>query len=264
MAAGSSGSGGASGGDGGISGGSGGGGGDRIRRRRRRERTPAHTGQRLHKRRGRKASSRQWLERQLNDPYVTAAKQHGYRSRAAFKLAQMADKHTVFTAGDRVVDLGAAPGGWAQIARGRIGDTGAVVALDLLEMAPLPGVTICQGDITDDAAAARVRDALPGGRADVVLSDMAPNTTGHRPTDRLRMLTIIEAALDLAEAVLAPGGRFLAKTLTLGGDEAVMDRLRGGFDHVRFIKPAASRPESAETYVLATGFRGGADPDPPA
>lgn len=248
MATGSSGSSGGS---------SGGGGGDRIRRQRRRERTPAHAGQRLHKRRGRKASSRQWLERQLNDPYVTAAKQHGYRSRAAFKLAQMADKHTIFTGGDRVVDLGAAPGGWAQIARERVGDSGTVVALDLLEMTPLPGIAILRGDVTADGTAERVRRALPGGAADVVLSDMAPNTTGHRPTDRLRILTIIEAALGLAEAILAPGGRFLAKTLTLGGDEDVMDQLRRDFDHVRFIKPAASRPESAETYVLASGYRGG-------
>jgi 23S rRNA (uridine2552-2'-O)-methyltransferase len=256
MATGSSGS------SGGSSGGSGGGG-DRIRRQRRRERTPAHTGQRLHKRRGRKASSRQWLERQLNDPYVTAAKQHGYRSRAAFKLAQMADKHTIFARGDRVVDLGAAPGGWAQIARERAGDSGTVVALDILEMTPLPGIAVVQADITADGTAALVRESLPDGRADVVLSDMAPNTTGHRPTDRLRILTIIEAALDLAEGILAPGGRFLAKTLTLGGDEDVMDRLRRDFDHVRFIKPAASRPESAETYVLASGYRGGAGTDPP-
>jgi len=261
MAMGSSGSGGGSAGGGGSSGG---GGGDRIRRQRRRERTPAHTGQRLHKRRGRKASSRQWLERQLNDPYVTAAKQHGYRSRAAFKLGQMADKHTIFARGDRVVDLGAAPGGWAQIARERVGERGGVLALDLLEMAPLPGISVVQADITADGTAALVRDNLPGGGADVVLSDMAPNTTGHRPTDRLRILTIIEAALDLADDILAPDGRFLAKTLTLGGDEAVMDRLRRDFDHVRFIKPAASRPESAETYVLATGYRGGNGEAPPA
>jgi 23S rRNA (uridine2552-2'-O)-methyltransferase len=253
MAGGSS----SSGGGGSGRGGSGGGGGDRIRRQRRRERTPAHAGQRLHKRRGRKASSRQWLERQLNDPYVTAAKHHGYRSRAAFKLAQIADKHRVFEPGDRVVDLGAAPGGWAQIAKERVGGTGSVIALDILEIAPLPDITILQDDITADGTAVRVRNALPGAQADVVLSDMAPNTTGHRPTDRLRILTIIEAALDLAEAILAPGGRFLAKTLTLGGDEAVMSRLRREFDHVRFVKPAASRPESAETYVLATRYRGG-------
>lgn len=239
------------------SGGASGGGGDRIRRRRRRERTPAHAGgQRLHKRRGRKPSSRQWLERQLNDPYVAAAKQHGYRSRAAFKLTQMADKHPVFTRGDRVVDLGAAPGGWAQIAAERVGERGTVVALDVLEMTPLPDVTFVQADIHDAGTPARVRETLPGGAADVVLSDMAPNTTGHRPTDRLRILAILEAALDLAEGVLAPGGRFLAKTLTLGGDEEVMTRLRREFEHVRFVKPAASRPESAETYVLASGFKG--------
>mgnify|MGYP000081809997 CR=1 FL=1 len=239
----------------GKSGNSGGSGGDRIRRQRRRARTPAHTGERLHKRRGRKASSRQWLERQLNDPYVSAAKAQGYRSRAAFKLSQIADKHTLFEPGDRVVDLGAAPGGWAQVARERVGDTGAVVALDLLAMDPLPDVIIHQGDITDPATLPAIREAL-GGPANVVLSDMAPNVTGHRTADRLRMLEVVEAALDLAEAVLAPGGRFLAKTRQLGGDEEVMQRLRRDFDHMRFVKPAASRPESAETYVLATGYRG--------
>ena len=230
------------------------GGGDRIRRQRRRARTPAHTGERLHKRRGRKASSRQWLERQLNDPYVSAAKAQGYRSRAAFKLSQIADKHAVFEPGDRVVDLGAAPGGWAQVARERVGETGRVVALDLLAMDPLPAVTILQGDITDPETTATVRNALDGG-ADVVLSDMAPNVTGHRTTDRLRMLEVVEAALELAEGVLAPGGRFLAKTRQLAGDETVMQRLRRDFAHMRFVKPAASRPESAETYVLATGYR---------
>lgn len=240
----------------GGSGGSSGGGGDRIRRQRRRQRTPAHTSERLHKRRGRSASSRQWLERQLNDPYVSAAKARGYRSRAAFKLSQIADKHTMFEPGDRVVDLGAAPGGWAQVARERVGESGAVVALDVLAMDPLPGVTVLQRDITDPDSQSAVREAL-GGPADVVLSDMAPNVTGHRTTDRLRMLEVVEAALALAEAVLAPGGRFLAKTRQLGGDEEVMQRLRHHFAHMRFVKPAASRPESAETYVLATGYRGG-------
>lgn len=229
-------------------------GGDRIRRQRRRQRTPAHSGERLVKTH-RKASSREWLQRQLNDPYVAESRQRGYRSRAAMKLLQMDDKHGLLKPGYRVVDLGAAPGGWCQVARERVGDTGRVVGLDLLPMDPLPDVTLIEGDINEPETVARLRETLSGG-ADVVLSDMAPNATGQRPIDRLRILAVVEAALDLAEAVLTPGGIFLAKTLQLGGSEELLDRLRVAFERVHFVKPDASRAESAETYVLATGFKG--------
>jgi len=229
----------------------------RIRRRRRPERRPARTGGgRLHSAKGRKASSRQWLERQLNDPYVAEAKRRGYRSRAAFKLIEIDDKHAVLPKGARVVDLGAAPGGWCQVAAERVGPKGRVLGLDLLPVDPLPGVTLLQGDMTDPESVERLRAEL-GGPADVVLSDMAPNATGHRPTDRLRVLAVVEAALDFAETVLAHGGTFLAKTLSSGGDGELVARLKRGFAEVRHVKPPASRTGSAETYVLAKGYRGG-------
>ncbi len=230
----------------------------RIRRRRRPERRPAQTGgARLHNAKGRKASSRQWLERQLSDPYVAEAKRRGYRSRAAFKLIEMDDKHGILSKGARVVDLGAAPGGWCQVAAERIGSKGRIVGLDLLAIDPLPGATLLQGDMTDPETAERLRAELDGP-AGVVLSDMAPNATGHRPTDRLRVLAVVEAALDFAEAVLAPGGTFLAKTLSSGGDGELVARLKREFAEVRHVKPPASRTGSAETYVLAKGYRGGA------
>lgn len=226
----------------------------RIRRQRRGVRAPAGGGDRLQKTRGRSASSRQWLERQIKDPYAGAARRQGYRSRAAFKLIEIDDKHRLLRPGQRVLDLGAAPGGWCQVAAERVGAEGTVLGLDLLEIDPLPGVRLLQGDITEPETAAALRAALEGP-ADLVLSDMAPNATGHRPTDQLRVLAVVEAALDLAEAVLRPGGAFLAKTLQLGGAQDLMTRLKRDFDSVRHVKPPASRQESAELYLLAEGYR---------
>lgn len=207
--------------------------------------------------RGRKESSRRWLERQLNDPYVARAQEVGYRSRAAFKLTEIDDKHHFLGKGQRVVDLGAAPGGWCQAARERVGESGRVVGIDLLEVDPLPGVELLQGDMTEPETAERLRMLLDGP-ADVVLSDMAPNLTGQRKIDQLRVLATVEAALDFAESVLAPGGAFLAKTLQSGGAEEVLARLKRRFDKVQHVKPPASRADSAETYVLATGYLGDA------
>jgi 23S rRNA (uridine2552-2'-O)-methyltransferase len=232
---------------------------DRMRRQRRRARTPSGRGgdggARLQSARGRKDSSRRWLERQLSDPYVAKAQQAGYRSRAAYKLIEIDDKHRLLAPGRTVVDLGAAPGGWCQVARERLGDTGRVIGLDLLELDPLPGVELLQGDITEAATAERL-EALLDGPADVVLSDMAPNLTGQSRIDRLRVLAAVEAALDFAERVLAPGGHFLAKTLQAGSGDELMQRLKRDFAQVRHVKPPASRADSAESYVLATGYRG--------
>lgn len=229
--------------------------GERIRRRRRRERTPAAGGERLASAKGRKESSRHWLQRQLRDPYVAEAKRLGYRSRAAFKLIEIDDKYKLLKPGMRVVDLGAAPGGWCQVARERVGEHGRVVGLDLLEIEPIAGVELFQGDMNDPATPERLRACL-GGPADAVLSDMAPNATGHKRTDQLRVLAVVEAALDFAEEVLAPGGTFLAKTLQSGGTGELATRLKRAFRQVRYVKPPASRSASAETYVLATGYRG--------
>jgi 23S rRNA (uridine2552-2'-O)-methyltransferase len=225
---------------------------DRIRRQRRKARRPAGQG-RLKPGKARDASSRQWLERQWNDPYVAAAARDGYRARSAYKLIEIDDRHRILPAAGRVLDLGAAPGSWCQVARQRVGPDGVVVGLDLLESEPLPGATLVVGDVHDPETAAPLRAAL-GGPADAVLSDMAPNTTGHKPTDRLRVEAVAEAALDLAEEVLAPGGSFLAKMLHAGGSNAVTDRLKQRFRRVEHIKPPASRSESDEVYVLATGF----------
>ena len=244
-----------------TTGGPGGGGSGRIRRQRRRQRTPAPgASERVRKTRGRSTSSQQWLARQINDPYVAEAKRRGYRSRAAFKLIEIDDKHRILQHGQRVIDLGAAPGGWCQVARERIGQTGRIAGLDLLPVEPLPDVTFLEGDITDAETASQLRSTLDGA-ADLVLSDMAPNATGHRPTDQARVLGVVEAALDLAEETLCPGGSFLAKTLQVGGAEELITRLRAAFDKVQFVKPRASRPDSAETYLLATGFHGPPAPE---
>ncbi len=235
-------------------------GGDKRRRRRRRDGAtvaapPSGAAARLRKVKGRKPSSRRWLERQLKDPYVVEAQRRGYRSRAAFKLIEIDDKHRLLRPGQRVVDLGAAPGGWCQVAAERVGERGRVVGLDLLEMDPLPGVEFLQGDMTDPETSERLR-AMLDGPVDVVLSDLAPNATGHAPTDRLRIMAAVEAALDFAEEVLRPGGSFLAKTLHSGSAPDLMERLKRMFGHVHHVKPPSSRPESAEKYVLATDYRG--------
>ncbi len=206
--------------------------------------------------RRRKTSSTRWLQRQLNDPYVAAAKREGYRSRAAYKLIEIDDRHGILTRGDVVVDLGAAPGGWSQVAAQKVMPRGQVIAIDLLEIAPIPDVTILQGDLLEDSGLAAVNEALAGGKADVVLSDMAPSATGHRQTDHLQTVALAEAGLDFACRVLAPGGTFLAKVFQGGAEQEMLNRLKRSFATVRHLKPKASRPESPETYVLATGFRG--------
>ena len=205
--------------------------------------------------RGRKLSSTKWLQRQLNDPYVARARAEGYRSRAAYKLIELDDKFGVLKPGGRVVDLGAAPGGWCQVAVARTKGTGRVVGIDYLGMEPVDGAEVLQMDFTDEAAPDRLR-ALLGGRADVVMSDMAAPTTGHRATDHLRIVALAEEALGFAEEVLAPGGAFLAKVLQGGSEQTLLDRMKRGFERVAHAKPAASRQDSAEMYVVATGYRG--------
>ncbi|HKA65107.1 MAG TPA: RlmE family RNA methyltransferase [Methyloceanibacter sp.] len=208
---------------------------------------------------GRKIASTRWLQRQLNDPYVEEAKRRGYRSRAAFKLIEMDDKYRVLRPGMIVLDLGAAPGGWSQIAAERVGAAGGkgqVLAVDLAAIEPLLGVEVLTLDVSDEAAAAAIRAGLRGDRADVVLSDMASPATGHRATDHLRVVALVEAALDLAEIVLRPGGTFLAKVFQGGAGGELVARLKRSFAKVQHVKPKASRPESPEVYVLATGFRG--------
>ena len=204
-------------------------------------------------------SSTLWLERQLNDPYVARAKREGFRSRAAYKLIEIDDKHRLFKDGMRVIDLGAAPGGWSQVAAKRVSagrGRGRVIAIDLLAMGAIPGVDFLQLDFLDATAPDRLR-AMLGGEADVLLSDMAANATGHRKTDHLRIMALAEAAAEFAREVLAPGGAFLCKVLQGGTEAALLARLKLDFSSVRHVKPAASRADSAELYLLATGFRGG-------
>jgi 23S rRNA (uridine2552-2'-O)-methyltransferase len=207
----------------------------------------------------RKLSSKLWLERQLNDPYVAKAKAQGYRSRAAFKLAEIDDKHRLLKPGMTVVDLGAAPGGWSQVAAKRVGAVdgkGKVIAIDLLEMGEIPGVTFAQLDFLDHDAPEKLI-AMMGGRANIVMSDMAANTTGHRKTDQLRIVGLVETAAAFACDVLSPGGTFLAKVFQSGADAELQAQLKRDFASVKHVKPAASRQDSSERYVLATGFRGG-------
>ena len=200
-------------------------------------------------------SSRAWLQRQINDPYVARAKREGYRSRAAFKLAEIDDKFHLLKTGARVVDLGAAPGGWSEVAARRIGSSGKVVALDILDMKPITGVEFVMLDFLDAAAPDRLKAVL-GGEADVVLSDMAANTTGHRQTDHLRIMALAEAAAHFGREVLAPDGSFLCKVLQGGTEAALLAELKRDFAGVKHIKPPASRTDSAELYLLARGFRG--------
>jgi len=208
--------------------------------------------------RGRSVSSQLWLKRQLDDPYVRRAKSEGYRSRAAFKLVEIDDKHKILKPGGRVVDLGAAPGGWSQVAAQRVKagqGTGKVVAIDLLEIEPIANVEFAQIDFLDDNAPDRIKEML-GGRADVVLCDMAANTIGHRKTDHLKIVALVEAAAEFAREVLAPGGAFLAKVIQGGTEGELLASLKRDFTSVKHVKPPASRAGSAELYVLATGFRG--------
>ncbi|PPD45160.1 MAG: rRNA methyltransferase [Methylocystis sp.] len=211
--------------------------------------------------RKRSLSSTLWLERQLNDPYVARAKRDGYRSRAAYKLIEMDDRFHLLKPGGRIVDLGAAPGGWSQIAADRVkakDGRGKVVGVDLLDMEPINGVDFAVKDFNDDDAPDFVKNML-GGEADGVMSDMAANATGHKQTDHLRIVALAELAAEFAMDVLAPKGFFVAKVIQGGTEGQLLARLKKDFAAVRHVKPAASRADSAELYVLATGFRGRRD-----
>ena len=208
--------------------------------------------------RKRSLASTLWLERQLNDPYVEKARREGYRSRAAYKLLEIDDKYKLLKPGQRIVDLGAAPGGWSQVAAARTQareGKGRAVAIDLKPMDPIEGVEFRRMDFNDPLAPSLLEAAL-GGQADGVLCDMAANATGHRKTDHLRIMGLVELAADFASAVLAPGGFFLAKVLKGGAEGELVARLKREFETVRHVKPKASRADSAELYLLATGFRG--------
>lgn len=209
----------------------------------------------------RSLSSQKWLERQLNDPYVARAKREGYRSRAAFKLLEIDEKYHILKPGQRIVDLGAAPGGWSQIAAKKVGPKGKVVGIDLLPIDPMAGVEFIQLDFLDESAPGKLIEML-GGPADVVMSDMAANTTGHKKTDHLRIMGLAEAAIYFAREILAPGGVFVAKVFQGGTEAQLLADLKRDFAVVRHVKPAASRADSAELYVLATGFRGAAGQTP--
>ncbi|CAK0739788.1 Ribosomal RNA large subunit methyltransferase E [Azospirillaceae bacterium] len=205
----------------------------------------------------RSLSSTLWLERQLNDPYVAEARRAGWRSRAAFKLLQLDERFHLLRPGARVVDLGAAPGGWSQVVVDRVKPDegrGRVVALDILEMEPVPGAVVLCLDFLDDSAPDRLRAAL-GGMADLVLSDMAAPTTGHAATDHLRIMGLAETAYDFAASILAPGGAFVCKLFQGGAERELLTRLKRDFASVRHAKPPASRADSSETYLVATGYR---------
>lgn len=209
---------------------------------------------------GRKVSSKLWLERQLNDPYVIEAQRRGLRSRAAFKLLELDEKFHVLKSGARVVDLGAAPGGWSQVAaqvvlHGKNGAHGKIVAIDIQEMEDIPGVTILHKDFTEDDAPEVLKKAL-GGEADLVMSDMAAPATGHTATDHLRIMGLVEPALEFAREVLAEGGTFLAKVLQGGTENQLLAAMKRDFKTVKHAKPPASRADSAEMYVIALGFKG--------
>lgn len=209
-------------------------------------------------------SSRRWLARQQRDPYVVQARRAGYRSRAAFKLAELDDRFGFLRPGGRVLDLGAAPGGWAQVAAERVAaksGQGVVVAVDLLAMPPLPGVSVLTLDVSLPASESAIRQAL-GGAADVVLSDMAPNASGHAGVDHLRIVALVEQAAELAWRLLRPGGVFVAKVRQGGAEGDLLRRLKHAFASVRHAKPKASRAESAEVYLVAQGFRPAREGEP--
>lgn len=205
-----------------------------------------------------KPSSRRWIERQLNDPYVQRAKREGMRSRAAYKLTEIDDKHLLLKPGKKVIDLGAAPGGWCQVAAHRVESSDEeirVVGIDYLGMDGMAGVTILEMDFLDDEAPQALMDAL-GGRPDIVLSDMAAPTVGHRKTDHMRTMHLVEVAADFALKVLRPGGHFLSKTFQGGTEKSLLDLLKANFKSVIHVKPPASRAESVELYLLAKDFKG--------
>ncbi|GAB5468704.1 MAG: RlmE family RNA methyltransferase [Rhodospirillales bacterium] len=211
--------------------------------------------QRVHTARQRSLGSTIWLQRQLNDPYVAEAKLRGYRSRAAFKLAQLDDRFELIKPASRIIDLGCAPGGWLQVALERLGPKGKLVGIDLLPVDSLDGAIILEGDFLDETAPAQLREAL-GGAADLVLSDMAANAMGHRKTDHLRTMALAETAAYFALENLAPGGSFVSKVLQGGTEATLLTLLKKSFENVRHAKPAASRKGSSEVYLVARGFRG--------
>jgi 23S rRNA (uridine2552-2'-O)-methyltransferase len=210
-------------------------------------------------------ASNRWLQRQLNDPYVIKARQAGYRSRAAFKLLELDDKFKLLKPGARVVDLGCAPGGWSQVAVARVGSKGVVVGCDLLEVPPITGATLIVQDFLAEEAPDVIKSLLVGANAgkagdkalaDVVISDMASNTTGHTPTDHIRIMNLCELAYQFACEILAPGGAFVCKVLKGGAESELLKMMQRDFTTVKHAKPSASRQDSAESYVVATGFRG--------
>lgn len=204
--------------------------------------------------RGRKLSSTLWLQRQLNDPYVQLAKAEGYASRAAYKILEMDDRYQLFKPGSRVLDLGAAPGGWCQVAAARVGSTSEdvrVVGIDYLDMDPVPGTIILKKDFLDDDAPDALIEALGGSTPDIVLSDMAAPTTGHRKTDHIRTMALVEVALEFALQVLKPGGHFLTKTFQGGTEKSLLDLMKHNFKSIHHVKPPASRDDSVELYLLA-------------
>ena len=203
----------------------------------------------------RSKSSSAWLRRHVNDPYVHRAKAQGYRSRAAFKLLELLKRDRLAHPGDTVVDLGAAPGGWSQALIERVGRTGRVIAVDLLEIIPIPGVTTIRGDFRDDAVLERLADALGGRKLDLVVSDMAPNLSGVRATDQARSIDLCEVALEFARVRLKPNGAFLVKTFQGAGYPEFLAAMRGVFIDVSSRKPAASRGDSSEMYLLGEGLK---------
>lgn len=214
----------------------------------------------LNKGRGRTNSSRQWLERQLNDPYVAEARRLGYKSRSAFKLIEIDDRFAILRPGAAVVDLGAAPGGWSQVAAQRTNSSeghGTVVAIDLHSMDPIPGVIVLKQDFYDEDAPQRIVAALGARKANAVISDMAAHATGHRQTDHLKIIALCEVALHFAREILVPGGSFVCKVLRGGTETQLLADMKRDFNTVKHFKPAASRDDSAELYVVAQGFRGG-------
>ena len=201
-------------------------------------------------------SSKDWLRRQEADPYVKAAKADGYRSRAAYKIIQLDEKLHFLKKGARIVDLGAAPGGWCQVAAKKLGDNGKIVAVDILAMEPIPGVEFLQADFYDDNTPLWIKERLGGEKANVVMSDIAPNTTGNKMTDHIRIVALAELAWHLASEILAPGGLFICKFFQGGAAEDLQNDLKLNFDKVRHVKPEASRKDSKEAYLVATGFKG--------
>ena len=201
------------------------------------------------------SSSNRWLERQLNDPYVQEAKRLGYRSRAAFKLIQLDEKYKFLSKNKVIVDLGCAPGGWSQVASLKLKGTGKLVGLDILPTEPLEGATFVCQDFTEEGATEKLLELLEGNRADVVMSDMAANTTGHQQTDHLRTIGLVEAAYDFAKTVLAEGGIFVAKVFQGGAESGLLNDMKKNFRKVTHYKPDASRDKSPECYVVAQGFK---------